>query len=79
VDVLQVAHHGSEDPGLPDVLARLDATVALVSAGRGNQFGHPRAATLSALGAAGARVLRTDMGGDIDVSPGRGGIVVRQG
>ena len=79
VDVLQVAHHGSEDPGLPDVLARLDATVALVSAGRGNQFGHPRAGTLSALGAAGARVLRTDMGGDIDVSPGRGGIVVRQG
>jgi len=24
VDVLKVAHHGSDDPGLPDLLDRLD-------------------------------------------------------
>lgn len=79
VDVLQVPHHGSEDPGLPAVLERTRPVAALVSAGAGNQFGHPRAPTLAALAASGARVLRTDRGGDIDVSPTAGGIVVSRG
>lgn len=79
VDVLQVPHHGSEDPGLPGVLERTRPTVALVSAGAGNPFGHPRQGTLSALAAAGVRVLRTDLDGDIDVAAGGGGIVVSPG
>ncbi len=79
VDVVQVPHHGSEDPGLPGVLARATPALALVSAGAGNPFGHPRAQALDAARDAGARVLRTDRGGDIDARPGAGGIVVRHG
>jgi competence protein ComEC len=79
VDVLQVPHHGSDDPGLPGVLHRLRPAVALVSAGEGNSYGHPRAATLQALGQAGARVQRTDRDGDIDVRAGGSGIIVGPG
>jgi competence protein ComEC len=80
VDVLKVAHHGSEDPGLPALLRRLRPAIALVSAGRGNPFGHPRGPTLAALRAAGASVWRTDVSGDVRVAaPGRpgGGLRVR--
>lgn len=79
VDVLQVPHHGSEDPGLPAVLGRLRPSVALVSAGEGNRYGHPRAATLRALSDAGAGVARTDRDGDIDVRSSSGGIIVARG
>jgi len=79
VEVLQVPHHGSEDPGLPAVLDRVEPLLALVSAGRGNAFGHPRPQALGAVRQSGARLLRTDRGGDIDVRPERGGIVVSRG
>ena len=79
VDVLQVPHHGSADDGLPDVLARLRPTVAVISAGAGNAYGHPRAPTVGALQRSGARVMRTDRGGDIDLRPSAGGIAVSRG
>lgn len=79
VDILQVSHHGSEDSGLPEVLARARPLAALISSGQGNAFGHPRVEVLRALGASGARVLRTDSGGGIDVRPGSSGIVVVRG
>ena len=79
VDVLQVPHHGSEDPGLPGVLGRLRPSVALVSAGEGNGYGHPRAGPLRALADAGADLARTDHDGDIDVRSSDGGIIVARG
>ena len=77
--VLVVSHHGSEDPAIPPVLARLRPVVAAVSSGAGNNYGHPRAQVLTALTDAGAGVLRTDSGGDVDIRAGQGGIVVRRG
>ena len=64
VDVLKVAHHGSafQDPAF---LARVRPTLALVSVGRGNPYGHPNAGVLSELSRGGATVLRTDQGGDL--------------
>src|SRR5690606_18155881 len=38
VELLKVAHHGSEDPGLAAALARLQPAVAAISAGAGNPF-----------------------------------------
>ena len=78
-DVLQVGHHGSADPGLHGVLERVRPGVTLVSAGRGNPYGHPRPSVLGAIAASGAAALRTDRGGDIDVRPGPSGIVVSRG
>ncbi|GAA0590104.1 ComEC/Rec2 family competence protein [Streptomyces crystallinus] len=70
VDVLKVAHHGSahQDPAL---LRAIRPRLALISAGRGNPYGHPAPATVSLLGSSGARVLRTDRDGAIAVT-GRG-------
>ena len=73
VEVLKVAHHGSEDPGLDEQLRELRPQIAVISAGRGNEYGHPRAETLAALaGVAGIAVFRTDRDGRVVVeSDGR--------
>ncbi len=66
VEVLKVAHHGSEDAGLPSLLRRLRPRIAVISAGKGNKYGHPRPETIAALGAyPGLRVYRTDLDGRI--------------
>ncbi|MFF1481687.1 ComEC/Rec2 family competence protein [Streptomyces sp. NPDC058301] len=71
VDVLKVAHHGSahQDPAL---LRAIRPRLALISAGRGNPYGHPAATTVALLAGFGARVLRTDTDGAIAVT-GKGG------
>lgn len=70
VDVLKVSHHGSADPGLPSVLARINPRVAAIGVGSENRYGHPTPQTLQALGAAGATVFRTDRDGTVVVSIG---------
>ena len=65
VEVLKVSHHGSEDPGLAEELARMRPRAALISAGEGNAFRHPRPETLDALAAAGVQAWRTDRSGDV--------------
>lgn len=68
VDVLKVAHHGSEDPGLPDLLRTTRPSVAAISVGRGNDYDHPHGETLAALEAhPGLRILRTDVDGEITI------------
>lgn len=66
VDVLKVAHHGSaaQDVALHRLLA---PRVALVSAGRDNDYGHPTAVALDLVEEVGATVLRTDRQGDLAV------------
>ncbi len=73
VEILKVAHHGSEDPGLGEQLRELRPRVAVISCGRGNDYGHPRPETLAALSASpGLAVLRTDQDGRVVVeSDGR--------
>jgi competence protein ComEC len=67
VDVLKVPHHGSRYQDL-DWLTGLGARVAVVSSGVDNDYGHPSAQTLLPLEAAGARVARTDLDGDVAVT-----------
>jgi competence protein ComEC len=73
VEIMKVAHHGSEDPGLADELRTLRPRIAVISCGRDNDYGHPRPETLAALGAApGLAVYRTDEDGRVVVeSDGR--------
>jgi competence protein ComEC len=73
VEVLKVAHHGSEDDGLADQLRTLRPRIAVVSVGARNDYGHPRASTLSALrGVPGLRLYRTDLDGRVTLeSDGR--------
>ncbi|HVM16533.1 MAG TPA: DNA internalization-related competence protein ComEC/Rec2 [Gaiellaceae bacterium] len=62
-EILKVAHHGSADPFLPQLLDRVRPRIAVVSAGRGNGYGHPAPSTLAAL--RGLRVYRTDRDGRV--------------
>ena len=73
VDVLKVAHHGSEDAGLDALLERSFPRLAVISVGDENSYGHPTAATLATLAGHGVRTLRTDRDGAIVIeSLGRG-------
>ena len=66
VEVLKVAHHGSADDGLVDELRILRPRVAVISVGAHNDYGHPRAETLTALREQrGVTVYRTDEQGRI--------------
>jgi competence protein ComEC len=65
VEAMKVPHHGSADPGLPEILSRLRPEIAAVEVGRDNGYGHPAPRTLAALREAGARTYRTDQDGTI--------------
>jgi competence protein ComEC len=65
IDVLKVAHHGSEDAGLSGLLDRVRPRLAVISVGADNPFGHPTAAVLAALASRGIRTLRTDRDGTV--------------
>ena len=64
VDALKVAHHGSDDPGLPALLERIRPEFAAIEVGAGNTYGHPTPATLKALEAV-DHVYRTDRDGTV--------------
>ena len=66
VEALKVAHHGSDDPGLPAQLERIRPAVAAIEVGRGNTYGHPTPDTLAALEAV-PHVYRTDRDGTIQL------------
>ncbi|MGB7685556.1 MAG: ComEC/Rec2 family competence protein [Solirubrobacterales bacterium] len=71
VDVLKVAHHGSEDAGLGALLDSSRPRLAVISVGSENSYGHPAAVTLATLAAHRTRILRTDLNGDIVIDVGR--------
>ncbi|MBD0347588.1 MAG: ComEC/Rec2 family competence protein [Thermoleophilia bacterium] len=68
VEILKVAHHGSADDNLGELLAATRPRVAIISVGARNDYGHPAASTLAALDAAhGLAVYRTDRHGRVSV------------
>jgi competence protein ComEC len=74
-DVLKVAHHGSAYQE-PPFLDAVGPAVALVSVGVDNDYGHPNPALLARLARGGARVLRTDVDGDIAAVSTEDGLAV---
>ncbi len=67
VDVLKVAHHGSDDEGLDSLLDRTAAEAAVISVGAENTYGHPTAKTLASLAEHGVPALRTDTAGELEI------------
>ena len=67
IDVLKVAHHGSEDAGLGELLDRSVPKLAVISVGAGNSYGHPTEAILSTLREHDVPTMRTDRQGEIDI------------
>jgi len=68
LDVLKVAHHGSGTATSDAFVQALDPGVAVISAGWGNPYGHPSPKTVARLQDHGAKLYRTDLDGNIDIS-----------
>jgi competence protein ComEC len=79
IDVLKVAHHGSDDAGLGALLDRTRPRLAVISVGARNPFGHPTPATLATLATHGVRTLRTDRYGTVVLDVDRDSIQVGDG
>jgi competence protein ComEC len=72
VDVLKVAHHGSDDAGLGPLLERIRPQLAVISVGDDNPYGHPTRGTLTTLVGHQVPTLRTDQDGDIVIDVANG-------
>jgi len=73
-ELLKVPHHGAAT-SLPEFFEAVDPELGVVSVGP-NDYGHPVPTVLDELRATGARVLRTDLAGDITVTFDTGGLLV---
>jgi competence protein ComEC len=79
VEILKVAHHGSDDPLLPSLLDLTDPRVAVVSVGDGNDYGHPTPSTMATLERfPGLGVYRTDRDGAVTIETDGERISVRE-
>ncbi|MDO8551891.1 MAG: MBL fold metallo-hydrolase [bacterium] len=67
VNVLKVAHHGSKYSTSREFLEKLKPSLAVISVGVSNRYGHPTSEVLDRLKSDGIKVLRTDLSGTIEV------------
>lgn len=67
-DVYIVNHHGSSGSSSSEFLNKIDPEYAVISAGKGNAYGHPAYKTLEKLNKIGAKIYRTDIEGEIEFS-----------
>ena len=72
-DVLKVAHHGSRFSSTQEFLEAVSPDLAVISAGRNNQYGHPHEETLERLQHTGARILITSECGEVILQAGLDG------
>lgn len=66
--ILKVPHHGGKGSTQREFLFLTDPHYAVISAGAGNQYGHPLPETLQRLNDVGVQILRTDKHGAILVT-----------
>jgi competence protein ComEC len=64
-DLLKVGHHGSRTSTDNEFLDAVTPSVAVISVGKGNKYGHPTQETLDRLSAHDIKTLRTDQEGTI--------------
>ena len=72
-EVLKIAHHGSASSTTSRFLASVQPELAVISAGRGNRYGHPSPHVLRRLEARGILVRRTDRDGTLVIEAKRDG------
>jgi competence protein ComEC len=66
-DILQIAHHGSEDSFSKKFFEAVGPELAIISVGKDNKYGHPSGRVVKALKNLNVRYFRTDEAGDITV------------
>lgn len=67
-DVLKVGHHGSNSSTSTAFLNAVNPKYAVISVGKGNDYGHPAQTTIDKLNSKGIKVFRTDLSGTIIAS-----------
>ncbi|HET9934399.1 MAG TPA: MBL fold metallo-hydrolase, partial [Polyangiaceae bacterium] len=67
-DVLKVGHHGSRTSSSPELLEAVRPSVATISCGVRNRFGHPVPEVLARISGYGAQVFRTDRDGAVELT-----------
>jgi competence protein ComEC len=67
IRIVKVPHHGSGTSSSQTFVDALRPDIAVISAGRGNTFGHPVASVLERYRMAGAAIYRTDQDGAVMV------------
>lgn len=78
VDVLKVGHHGSSSSTTPAFIDAARPSLAVISSGVENDYGHPATETLATLSARPTiAVLRTDLHGDVEIVSDGAGYRVR--
>lgn len=72
VDLLAVAHHGSDTSTEAKNVSIISPEYAIISVGRNNSYGHPSARVLETLEEAGAKLRRTDACGAVIITMRKG-------
>ncbi len=78
VDYLKVGHHGSKGSSSQVFLDKLRPETAVISAGKGNRYGHPTKEALGRLTSAGAKIYSTIDSGAVMVTVGKDGYEVEK-
>lgn len=66
-EVIVAGHHGSKTSSCEEYLRESGGILAIISAGRGNHYGHPSEEVLERFSRLGYSIFRTDLNGDISV------------
>lgn len=74
VDIVKVAHHGSRKALSKEMVEMLDPSLALISVGKNNSYGHPASETIQTLEKHRIPILRTDERGDVICNIGSSGL-----
>lgn len=64
-DVAKAGHHGSRTSSTEEFIRKVNAQYVVMSLGEGNSYGHPHEEAVNRWKKAGAKILRTDINGDI--------------
>ncbi len=67
-DILKVAHHGSKSSSSTGFVLSVSPTIAVVSVGGENTYGHPNRGVLRRFDEVGATIRRTDLEGTVELT-----------
>jgi competence protein ComEC len=75
-DILKLSHHGSRYASSPEFLDKVSPSIAIISVGIDNSYGHPHDEVLESLAEQGVTIFLTSVDGTITVQTDGEGIII---